>query len=94
MGQSVSVDLFSENRKEFYLHFLEFARRYPEIMVSLYIPRDDLSLLAEEGWLSIVCDLLDLCESDRLTLVGAIPRFHLLEYLHEIRGWGNPEHFR
>ena len=95
MGQSVSLGSFSEVRKEFYTQFLEFARHYPEIKVSLYVPRDDLYLLSEEGWLSVVCDLLDLCECDRLTLIGAIPRPHLLAYLQEIKkGWGNPEAFR
>ncbi len=95
MTQSVSLGLFAENRKEFYTHFLDFARQYPEIKVSLYVPRDDLYLLAEEGWSAIVTGLVDLCESDRITLIGAIPRLHLLEYLSGIKkSRENPKVFR
>lgn len=85
MVQSISPDFATTSRKEFYTDFLEFTRRCPEIKVSLRIPRDDLPLLSEEGWFPIVCDLLDLCESDRLAVMGMSPGMHLFEYLAEIK---------
>lgn len=85
MVQSVAPDFAADIRKEFYTDFLEFARRCPGMKVSLQIPADDLPFLSEEGWFSIVCDLLDLCEADRLAVVGMSPGIHLFEYLYEIK---------
>lgn len=91
MEQSLADGCFTQDRKHFYLEFLEFVRQYPEMKVSLYVPRDDLPLLAKKECSSIVCDLLDLCESGRLTLIGTMPRPHLLEYLRGVgKGQSNP----
>jgi len=82
--RSIPIGLI-ESRREFYLRLLDFARRYPEVKVSLYIPGSDLTFFTEKEWLSIACDLLDLCESGRLTLMGIMRSFHFLEYLRAIR---------
>ena len=95
MDGSFSAACFTQGREYFYIEFLEFARRYPEVKICLYVPQNDLPLLAKEGSSSIVCDLLTLCESGRLTLVGIMPRPHLLEYLRGIRnGKSNPIPFQ
>ncbi|MBI3014611.1 MAG: hypothetical protein HYY65_06045 [Candidatus Tectomicrobia bacterium] len=91
MEQSLSPGFFVQGRKLFYTEFLEFAGRYPEMRISLYVPQNDLPLLANEECSSIVRGLLNLCESGRLILMGMIPRSHLLAYLREIRtGFRNP----
>lgn len=89
MEQSVFPPRFSEDRRDFYLHFLRFARQYPDMKISLYVPRHDLPLLAREDWSEIVRSLLDLCRSGRLTLMGMAPRSHLLDYLHQVNKFGS-----
>lgn len=75
----------AENRREFYIQFLEFTRHYPDVQVSLYVPRDDFGLFEEEEWFFIVCELLKLCQAGRLTLVGLIPRLDLLRHFRKIK---------
>lgn len=76
----------NESRKKFYREFLEFARRHPQMRVSLYIPRSDLNLLASEGCFSIARSLSDLCLSGRLVLTRKMPRPGLLATLRAVRG--------
>ena len=83
MEQSLSTRCFTQDRKYFYIAFLEFARRCPEMKASLYVPRNDLPLLANEECFSIVCDLLDFCSYGRLALKGMMPQ--LFQYLRENR---------
>lgn len=89
MDESVSPGCFTKDHKYFYTEFLAFARQYPEMKVSLYVPCNDLSLFAKKECFSIVCELLTLCESGRLTLMGIMPRPRLLDYLREIRDGQN-----
>lgn len=84
MEHTVSVPSLAESRKHFYDEFLAFVRQYPEMKVCLYVPRDDLPLMARGEWSPIVRELLALCESGRLSLAGMMPRPHLLEYLHQV----------
>ena len=85
MEQSFSAGCGTQGRKYFYTEFLEFARQYPEMKISLHVPRNDLYLLAKEECFSIVSDLVDLCLSGRLTLMGKMRQPQLLEYLREIK---------
>lgn len=85
MEQSLSsARRFTQVRKSFYLELLEFTRQNPKMKVSLHVPRRDLPLLAADECSSIVDDLLNLCESGRLTLTGAVPTEDLPALLHSL----------
>lgn len=76
---------FTQSRKKFYLDFLQFAHRHPEMRVFLYIPSSDLNLLASEECFSIAASLSDLCLSGRLALTREMPRLDLLDTLRALR---------
>ncbi len=75
----------TKDRKEFYVEFLDFVRRYPEMRMSLYVPKSDLNFLINEGCYSIACDLMDLCLSGRLALTRKMPRPDLMATLRALR---------
>lgn len=85
MERTHGSDRSTQRRKMFYDEVADLARRNPAMKVSLYLSRDDLSLLAREDFFSTACDLLDLCSAGQLTLKETTPVPPLLKYLQGVR---------